>query len=384
MLPFEIHNPVKLVFGKDKIETVNQYIDKSQKLLLVYGGGSIKANGIYDKISHSLSGYQMVEFSGIEPNPKYETLMQAVALARKEKIDYILAVGGGSVLDGVKFISGAILFDGEPKDILKTGGKAIDKVVPFGTILTLPATGSEMNAGGVVTIKESQEKLIFKSVKCYPQFSIIDPSVVASLPKRQIANGIVDAFVHTLEQYITDSPFSTPLQDGFAESILKTLVQVGPKVFENPNDIDSVEQFMFSATMALNGLIGSGVRQDWATHIIGHELTAFFDIDHARTLAIVLPGVWQVNFEEKKSKLAQYGRVVWGFEGSDEEVAEKAIEQTETFFQSFEVLTRINDYTEKCYLVWQIPPRFKERGWKLGENQNIDHLKVEEILKLRM
>ena len=384
MFPFELYNPTKLVFGTQKIETVNQYIKTTDKILLVYGGGSIMQNGIYDKVIDSLKDHNIIEFSGVEANPKYETLIQAVELARKEKIDFILAVGGGSVIDGVKFISAAIHYGDNAWQLVEDGGKSISNAVPFGSILTLPATGSEMNSGAVITHAQKQEKLVFANPKCFPVFSILDPSVVASLPKRQISNGIVDAFVHTLEQYITDSKTTSPIQDGFAESILKTLIEVGPNVLNNPEDIEAAENFMFSATMALNGLIGSGVKQDWATHMIGHELTAIFGIDHAQTLAIVLPGVWTVLFDEKKAKLAQYGKNVWNLEGSDDEIAEQAIEKTEGFFNSLNVMTRINDYVTECYLVWEIPPRIKERGWKLGENQNIDSLKVEEILKTRL
>lgn len=384
MNSFEIYNPTKLVFGQNKIETVNKYIDTKKKILLVYGGGSIKKNGVYSKVIESLKGYSIIEFSGVEPNPKYETLMQAVELAKKEKVDFILAVGGGSVIDGVKFISAAIKYQDDTWEMVEKGGIDIESATPFGTILTLPATGSEMNSGSVITNEAKQEKLVFINQNCFPKFSILDPSVVASLPKKQIANGIVDAFVHTLEQYITDSKHTSPIQDGFAESILKTLIQEGPKVYNNPKDKDAAEHFMFSATMALNGLIGSGVPQDWATHMIGHELTVLFGIDHARTLAIVLPGVWEVMFEEKKKKLAQYGRNVWGLEGDEQTVAEKAIEKTEAFFHSFNIFTRVTEYSEKCYLIWEIPPKIKKRGWKLGENQNIDSMKVEEILKTRI
>lgn len=384
MYPFELHNPVKLVFGKHKIETVDQYIDKSKKILMVYGGGSIKKNGVYEKTVTALKGFEIVEFSGVEANPRYETLMKAVELARAEKIDFILAVGGGSVIDGVKLISAAIQYEGDCWDIVTSGGKKVNTTIPFGTILTLPATGSEMNSGSVITHGAKQEKFAFSHPSCFPKFSILDPSVIPSLPRRQIANGVVDAFVHTLEQYLTDNKTSSPIQDGFSESILKTLIQEGPKILKNPNDEDAAEHFMFSATMALNGLIGTGVPQDWATHMIGHELTALLGIDHAQTLAIVLPGVWEVMFEQKKAKLSQYGRNVWGLEGDDKTVAEDAIEKTEEFFNSLGVMTRINDYTSKCYLIWEIPPRIKARGWKLGENQNIDHMKVEEILKTRM
>jgi len=386
MFPFELYNPTKLVFGQNKIETISKYIHPNDKVLLLYGKGSILKNGIYHKIKEALKDYSIVEFSGIEANPKYETLIKAVELGKKESIDFILAVGGGSVIDGTKFIAAAMHYnDPDLWNMVKNGGLDIEEATPFGTILTLPATSSEMNNGAVITHSEKQEKLIFKSDACFPQFSILDPLVVESLPKRQIANGVVDAFVHVLEQYITDSTESAPIQDGFSETILRTLIKEGTKVFKDSKNTEAAENFMFASTMALNGLIRSGVAQDWATHLIGHELTVLFEIDHARTLAIVLPGVWQVMFDEKKKKLAQYGRNVWGITGDDDaDIAEKAIEKTEEFFQSFDILTRITEYSEKCYLVWEIPPRFQKRNWMLGENKNIDYIKVEEILKTRL
>ena len=384
MIPFELYNPTQLVFGRNKIETVNRYIDEKSNILLVYGGGSIKKNGIYDKVTQALKNYQIVEFSGIEANPKYETLMQAVELAKSSKIDFILAVGGGSVIDGAKFIAAAIPYTGDAWQMVEEGGRSIQSTIPLGTILTLPATGSEMNSGAVITHEAKQEKLVFVNKLCFPRFSILDPVVVASLPKKQIANGVIDAFVHVLEQYITDSKEVSPIQDGFSETLLKNIINDGQAVYNDVLNLEATENFMFSATMALNGLIGSGVKQDWATHMIGHELTVSFGMDHAQTLAIVLPGVWEMMFDEKKKKLAQYGRNVWNLEGDDKEVAEQAIEKTEAFFQSFNVMVRITDYSEKCYLVWEIPPKIQARGWKLGENKNIDYLKVEEILKLRL
>ncbi|MBN2669168.1 MAG: iron-containing alcohol dehydrogenase [Bacteroidales bacterium] len=385
MHSFEFYNPTRLIFGESKIETLNKYIVQTHKVLVVYGGGSIKRNGIYEKVSKALSGNNWVEFSGIEPNPKLETLMKAVELARNEQVDFILAVGGGSVIDGVKFIASAIHFKEEdPWQIVLSGGQLIKEVVPFGTILTLPATGSEMNAGSVITNGKAEEKRVFSNPKCFPKFSILDPIVIASLPKKQIANGIVDAMVHILEQYLTASEQATPIQDGYAETLLRTLIEFGPRVYNDPFDEASAQHFMLAATYALNGVVGAGVKQDWATHMIGHELTAMFGIDHARTLAIILPGVWEVMFETKQKKLAQYGRLVWNLSGDDKEVAEKAIEKTELFFHSLNVGTRLDDYTEKCYKVWDIPERIKTRGWKLGELALIDHLKVEEILKLRI
>ncbi len=382
MNAFELYNPVKLVLGEHKIETIAKYIPKGSRVLMTYGGGSIKQNGIYDKIVTALKDYQLIEFGGIEPNPRYETLMQGVLLARQHQLNFILAVGGGSVIDGTKFIAAAVQYPNEAWDIIKSGGRVITEVLPFGSVLTLPATGSEMNSGSVITRQETSEKLVFKHPLCFPRFSILDPAVVASLPKRQIANGIVDAFVHVLEQYLTFSENSAPIQDGFSETILKTLISEGGKVFNNPKDIEAVKNFMFSTSMALNGLIGSGVPQDWSTHMIGHELTALFGIDHARTLAMILPNIWRVNFDAKKKKLAQYAEKVWQLSGDEDTLALRAIEKTELFFQSLGVKTELNQTILEDKRVLEIPKRMQERAWKLGEQQDIDFRKVEDILKL--
>lgn len=384
MNSFSFYNPTQIVFGAGSLSKLSLHIPKNQPILLMYGGGSIKQNGIYQQVINALNGHQYIEFSGVEPNPTYENLMQAVELCRQNRIGFILAVGGGSVIDGAKFVAASVHYANDPWEILETQGRHIKTVIPFGVVLTLPATGSEINSGSVISRKSSQEKRFFSHRQAFPQFSILDPNVTASLPTKQIANGIVDAYVHVLEQYVVSSNETSPIQDGFAETLLKTLYRVGPLLMKNPEQTALSEEWMWASTLALNGLIGSGVPQDWSTHMIGHELTALFDIDHARTLAIILPGVWQVMFEQKQKKLAQYGRTVLHLEGTEQEVAEHAIALTEQFFHSMGILTRIDDYSEKCYLVWDIPKRFKERNWMLGELQNIDHLKVEEILKLRL
>jgi NADP-dependent alcohol dehydrogenase len=303
MLNFELYNPTNLIFGKGQIKKLSTLVPKEAKILLAYGGGSIFKNGIYDQVIKTLEGFNIVEFGGIEPNPRFETLMKAVDVIKAEKIDFILAVGGGSVIDGVKFISAAVHFEGNPIDILQKKILIKENAVPFGTVLTLPATGSEMNSGSVVTINATQEKLAFGGSALFPKFSICDPAVIASLPKRQIQNGVVDAYTHVMEQYLT-YPHEGFLQDRIAEGILQTLIEVGPGVVENPTDYTLASNFMWSCTMALNGLIQKGVPTDWATHMIGHELTALYEIDHARTLAIIGPSLYSVMFETKKRKIS--------------------------------------------------------------------------------
>jgi NADP-dependent alcohol dehydrogenase len=383
MLNFELYNPTNLIFGKGQIKKLSTLVPKDAKVLLAYGGGSIFKNGIYDQVIDNLKGFDIVEFGGIEPNPRFETLMKAVEVIKTEKIDFILAVGGGSVIDGVKFISAAVHFDGNPIDILQKRILITENAMPFGTILTLPATGSEMNSGYVVTIEATQEKLSSGGSALFPKFSICDPAVIASLPKRQIQNGVVDAYTHVMEQYLT-YPHDAFLQDRIAEGILHTLIEVGPDVVENPTDYTLASNFMWSCTMALNGLIQKGVPADWATHMIGHELTALYEIDHARTLAIIGPSLYTVMFETKKGKLAQYGRRIFNLSGSDDEVAKEAINKTVAFFHTMGMDTKLSQYTTDYDKTADfIVNRFEERGWKgLGENQLVTLEKVKSIVEM--
>lgn len=385
MLNFELYNPTQLVFGKGQIEKLSTLVPFGSKILLAYGGGSIFKNGIYEQVKTALSGFEIIEFGGIEANPRFETLMKAVAIIREQKIDFILAVGGGSVIDGVKFMSAAAPFEGNPIDILQKRilFKDVSKVVPFGTVLTLPATGSEMNSGSVVTIEATQEKLDFGGSALFPKFSICDPTVIASLPKRQLQNGVVDAYTHVLEQYLT-YPHDGYLQDRIAESILQTLIQVGPEVVENPTDYALASNFMWSCTMALNGLIQKGVPSDWATHMIGHELTALYGIDHARSLAIIGPNLYRVMFETKKGKLAQYGKRIFNLTGTEDEIASEAINKTVAFFHVMGMQTKLSDCTKDYAKTADfIVNRFENRGWKaLGEKQNITLEKVKSIVEM--
>ena len=345
MLNFTYHNTTEIFFGEGQIAAIRNAIPKNAKILMTYGGGSIKANGVYEQVTAALDGFDWQEFAGIEPNPKYDTLMKAVNIVKQEGITFLLAVGGGSVVDGTKFIAAAADYEGnDPWDILAKR-RADDSVeltsaVPLGCVLTLPATGSETNIGAVVT--RGTTKLSFLSPYVRPQFAVLDPSVTLSLSPRQVSNGVVDAFIHTMEQYLT-YPVHAKVQDRFSEGLLMNLIEEGPKALETPNDLDVRANIMWSATMALSGLIGVGVPQDWATHMIGHELTGLYGIDHARTLAIVLPAIMKVQREQKHEKLVQYGQRVWGLFGTDEEIIDQAIEKTEAFFREMDMPVRLSD-----------------------------------------
>ena len=381
---FEFKNPTKIIFGKDTIKELENEIPKDAKVLMLYGGGSIKKNGIYDQVKNALANFEVVEFGGIPANPEYAVLLEALNVIENEKITYLLAVGGGSVIDGTKFLSAAALFEfTTPWDIL-TKHIRTEKGMPFGTVLTLPATGSEMNSGAVITRAETKEKLAMGGPGLFPQFSILDPEVIRSIPKRQLANGLADAFTHVTEQYMT-YPIGALLQDRFAESIMQTLIEVAPKVLKDPSDYNAAANFMWSCTMALNGLIQKGVPNDWAVHAMGHELTALFGIDHARTLAIIAPSHYKYNFEAKKEKLAQYAERVWNVtEGSIDDKAYAAIEKTVAFFHKLGIDTKLSDYTKDYEGTAEvIAKRFTDRGWMgLGEHQSLSPDKVEKIVKM--
>ncbi|MFT7442652.1 MAG: NADP-dependent alcohol dehydrogenase [Maribacter sp.] len=381
---FEFKNPTKIIFGKDSIKKLENEIPKDAKVLLLYGGGSIKKNGIYDQVKKALAKVNIVEFGDIPANPEYALLMDALKVIKDEKITYLLAVGGGSVIDGTKFLSSAALFEGDtPWDILSKNIRT-EKGMPFGTVLTLPATGSEMNSGAVITRKETKEKLSMGGPGLFPEFSILDPQVIASIPQRQLANGLMDAFTHVLEQYMT-YPTEALLQDRFAESILQTIIEVAPKVLKDPTDYKVASNFMWSCTMALNGLIQKGVPTDWAVHAMGHELTALFGIDHARTLAVIAPSHYKFNFEAKKDKLAQYAERVWNItDGNTDNKAYAAIEKTVAFFHELGIDTKLSDYTKDYEgTAEKIAQRFTDRGWLgLGEHQSLSPDKVEKIVKM--
>lgn len=378
---FTFQNPTKLIFGRDTISKLAKEIPSDKKIMITFGGGSVKQNGVYEQVIKALSGKTFIEFWGIEPNPTIETLRKAVQLGKENQIDFLLAVGGGSVLDGTKLISSGIPYEGDPWDLV-LDPTLIKKMVPHASVITLPATGSEMNRGAVISNKATHEKLAFYS--SHPQFSILDPQVTFSLPPYQIACGLADTFVHVVEQYLTVTGES-PLMDRWSESILQTVVEIAPKIKENSQDYDLMSQFMLCATMALNGFTSMGVSQDWATHMIGHEITALHGLTHGHTLAIVLPGTMEVMKEQKWNKILQMGERVFQIkEGAESERVAKTIKQTEQFFRSLGLPTRLKELNigEESILI--IKNRFLDNNILLGEQQNIDGFVTEKILRTVM
>lgn len=382
---FTYYNPTKIYFGKGQIAAIKEELDKDARVLVTYGGGSIKRNGVYDQVMAALEDHTVIEFGGIEPNPHYETLVKAVSIAREEQIDLILAVGGGSVIDGSKFIAAATRYDGASWDIIETGGACVKAAVPLGCVLTLPATGSEMNRGAVVTRAETQDKLSFSSDLVRPAFSVLDPETTYSLPARQVANGAVDSFVHTVEQYLT-YPVNAKVSDRFAESLLLNVLEDGPVALKEPENYDVRANLMWTATMALNGTLKNGVPTDWSTHMIGHELTGLYGLDHAQTLAIVLPAVWKYKKDQKRAKLLQYAERVFGLtEGSEDERIERAIQKTEAFFALMGNPTTLSAYGLGEKDIPAVQEKLKLHGMTaLGEHRDITPEDAGEILKLAL
>ncbi|MDR2920557.1 MAG: iron-containing alcohol dehydrogenase [Tannerella sp.] len=380
MYNFTFQNPVKLIMGKGMISQLTNEIPAGKRVMITFGGGSVKKNGVYDQVKEALKNHYTVEFWGIEPNPSVETLRKAIALGKEEKIDYLLAVGGGSVIDGTKLIAAAIPRDTDAWDIV-LGGVSKWETIPLSTVLTLPATGSEMNRGAVISNHTTKEKFAFYGD--YPVFSILDPEVTFTLPDNQIANGIIDTFVHVMEQYLTVTGVNR-LMDRWAEGILQTLVEIAPKIRKNKQDYDLMADFMLSATMGLNGFIALGVPQDWATHMIGHELTVLHGLSHGHTLAIVLPGTMHVLSDSKGDKILQYGERVWNITtGTRDERIEATINQTEEFFRSLGVTTRLSEEGIGDETINEIERRFNERGVAFGENKNVDGAMAKKILQNR-
>ena len=375
MLNFDFYNPTRILFGKDRLGDIDKYVPTDATVLITYGGGSAKKSGLIDKVKSILGNRKAYEFGGIEPNPRYETLVKAVEIIRNKDIDFLLAVGGGSVIDGTKFITLASYCHGDSRDLLKYGFTPIPfdvvaQVVPFGTVLTLPATGSEMNNGAVISYEHGKYPVVCELA--FPKFSILDPTITFTLPEIQVANGVIDAFVHTTEQYLT-YPVGGKVQDRIAEGILQTLIEIGKITVGEPENYDARANHVWCATLALSGIVGAGVPQDWAIHMIGHELTALFGIDHGQTLAIVWPSLLEVRRAQKRAKLLQYAERVWHIEsGSEEEKIDLAIQKTREFFESLGVKTHLFQYGIGADKIPVIVQQLKAHGMTaLSETQDL-------------
>lgn len=379
MTNFIFQNPTKIIFGKDTIATLAQEIPSNKKILVTFGGGSVKTNGVYGQVKEALKSHTYIEFWGIEANPDISTLRKAIEVGKRERCDFVLAVGGGSVIDGSKLIAAGILFEGDAWEIVMKRDWTKEKALPLASVLTLPATGSEMNSGAVISYRADKEKFAFYSK--HPVFSILDPETTFTLPKHQIACGLADTFIHVMEQYLT-TPGQSPLMDRWAEGILQTIIEISPKALSGENDYDSMSTFMLSATMALNGFVSMGVSQDWATHMIGHELTALLGITHGHTLTIVLPGTMWVLREEKGEKILQYGKRIFGVEGNDrDQTVKEIIFKTEKFFNSLGLKTKLSENGGDLLTIDEIERRFSERNVRFGENRSVTSKVAREILE---
>ena len=385
MQKFNVYNPTQIIFGEGRIAELAEHIAADARVMVLYGGGSAERNGTLAEVKNALGARHVQMFAGIEPNPSYETLSKAVDIVRADKIDFLLAVGGGSVIDGTKFIAAAALFEGDTWSILQQGGTNIKQALPMGTVLTLPATGSEMNNGGVVTRLATKTKLPFHSNLVFPQFSILDPTKTYTLPARQVANGVVDAYVHVMEQYLT-YPVNALVQDRFAEGLLQTLIEIGEQAVQEADNYNVRANLMWTATLALNGLIGAGVPQDWSTHLLGHELTAQYGLDHAQTLAIILPNMLQLRRKEKHAKLLQYAQRVWNItDGNDEQRIDAAIAKTREFFEAVGVRTRLSDYQLGAECIEPVLAQLQAHGMvRLGEHQDVTPEQCRTVLHMSL
>ena len=386
MKNFQFVNPTKIIFGKGEIRRLSREIPAGSKVLVLYGGGSIKKTGLLDEIKKELKDFKTGEFGGIEPNPTYETLMKAVELIKNDGYDYLLAAGGGSVIDGTKFIAAAVTSAHDDPWKIVTDNRAVTKALPFGVVLTIAASGSEMNSGAVITRKSIQTKLPFFGSAIFPRFSILDPVYTYTLPEKQIANGVVDSFIHIMEQYLT-FPVEGKVQDRFSEGLLHTLIEEGPEALNDKENYDIRANIMWSATLAYNGLIGSGVPQDWSTHMIGHEITVLFGLDHAETLAIVFPSMLEVMKEEKKIKLLQYGERIWNLDISlpEEERITLAVKNTRIFFEKMGLKTHFSDHNLGKEVIDKIIANLEAHGMvKLGENGCVTPDIARKVLELSL
>ena len=379
-MKFALCNPTDIRFGIGQIKQLRDLVPAGSSVLLLYGGGSIKANGVHDQVMTALADSKVVEFGGVEPNPLYETLQRAANVARENNIDLVLGVGGGSVADAAKFLATMLGMPGDDPWPELVAGKLPEKTIPVGIVLTLAATGSESNPTSVISSTRYGLKLPFANQQARPRFAILDPSTMASLSRRQLENGVVDAFTHVLEQYMT-RPVNAPIQYGFSETIMKVLAEWGPKLIKEPSD-EARENVMWAANQALNGLIGAGVPQDWSTHMIGHAITAVYGIDHARTLSAIMPALMRERLEAKTAMLARYGRTVWDIRADDDrEAATQAIARTEQFFAQMGCPVALSGFDQAIDHEKIVDHLEKAGHVALGEDRAVNPAMVRAILE---
>jgi NADP-dependent alcohol dehydrogenase len=383
MRKFRLYNPTDIRFGEGQIEALNELLPADARVLLLYGGGSIKANGVYQAVLAGLDGRFVCEFEGVEPNPVYETLQKAAGVVKDKALDYIIGVGGGSVIDAAKFLAYLATSNADdPWDDL-VSGRFPERMIPVGAILTLPATGSESNAVSVITNRTRRLKIPFASESARPAFAILDPTAMRSLDRRQLENGVVDAMTHVLEQYMTYQQ-NAPIQYGYAETLMRVLVEWGPKLVDEPSD-EARENVMFAANQALNGFLGAGLPQDWSTHMIGHAITAIYDIDHARTLSTIMPSVMRLRIGPKRAMLARLARNVFlSAEISDEKAADFAISRLEQFFARMGCPVKLREYGVAVDADEIADHLERASQTALGEHADIDPQTVREIIALAM
>lgn len=349
MNSFTFHNPTKILFGEGMVDQLGEQIAAlgSKTVLLVYGGGSIKKTGLYDRVLKQLKqiGVRAVELPGVEPNPRVSTVRRGIELCRSEQVDLVLAVGGGSVIDAAKAVAVGVPYEGDVWDFLIRKAK-IEAALPLATVLTLSATGSEMNGGAVITDWEQKLKKSFSSPYSYPKFSILDPTLTYTVPVNQTVNGIVDTMSHVMEQYFSQTT-NTPLQERLCESILQTVIENGEKALKDPSHPEARANLMLCSTYALNGgMISVGMQGDWATHGMEHEVSAIYDIAHAEGLAILFPNWMKYVYRERIERFVQFAVRVWGIdpEGkSDEEIALAGIQATRDYFTRIGAPARLSD-----------------------------------------
>ncbi len=383
MLNFMFQNPTKVIFGRNTLELIPGEIPRTARVMVTYGSMSARRYGVLDEVKTALEGYDLVEFGGIDPNPEYETLLKGISLIREKRVDFLLAIGGGSVIDGTKFMAAAAPFTGAPFLLLENAGSAITESLPVGAVATLPASGSEMNSRAIITRRATMIKRGIMNPFLYPRFAVLDPTKTYTLPAGQIGNGVVDTFVHVLEQYMT-YPVAGHVQDRLAEGLLSVLIEDGPRALSDPENYDVRANLMWAATLGLNGLIGAGVPQDWSAHRLGYELTVLYGLDHAQTLAALVPAMLKVRLQGKRQKLLQYGERVWGIiSGTESSRLEEAIGRTRAFFESMGLPTHLSGYGLTNIDIEQVMELLRAHGLThMGESGDVTPDMAREILTL--